>query len=280
MHPHDPFAWTPVRPRRNRAGCAAASRAGLKPTRADRPAWALRSGRARPGVRDNRDSRTRRSSSSRVRSGRWVSEGGAQSGRLGTCGAYRRRRRVPASRPRPYRDDIEVCCWKAAGLERRAAGFVEVTKLGFGVAPFREGLPAPHAGREIPEDREVVPRLGERLRQGAHCHHLQVGLGSADILSLEAHGGWQDDIGVPRAGRPREVLHDERVDPGEGPSQPRQILMVVEWISAGPVNQLYLRVGQPLAVEVERGARIQKHVGDARARNECLDPVLALWKRW
>ena len=68
-------------------------------------------------------------------------------------------------------------------------------------------------------------------------------------------------------------MHDDRVRPRKGLAQPVQILMVVERIAAGPIDQLDVGIGEPLAVEVERLARMQQHVGDARHRNEVGDAV-------
>ena len=63
-------------------------------------------------------------------------------------------------------------------------------------------------------------------------------------------------------------MHDDGVRPRKGVAQPVQILMMVERIAARPIDQLDVGVGEPLAVEVERLARMQQHVGDARHRNE------------
>ena len=74
-------------------------------------------------------------------------------------------------------------------------------------------------------------------------------------------------------------MQDDRIGAREGAAQPVQVLMVVERIAAGPIDQLYVGVSEPLPVVVERLARVQQHVGEARHRDEIGDAVAALRQR-
>src|SRR2546425_12667142 len=57
------------------------------------------------------------------------------------------------------------------------------------------------------------------------------------------------------------------------------MLVMVERVSPGPVAQTNLGIGQPLAVEIERLARLQQHVRQPRERNEGADRVAPLRQR-
>ena len=49
--------------------------------------------------------------------------------------------------------------------------------------------------------------------------------------------------------------------------------MMVEGIAARPVDEPDVRIGESPSVEVERRARLQQHVRDARERDEGVDAV-------
>ena len=70
-----------------------------------------------------------------------------------------------------------------------------------------------------------------------------------------------------------QFVHDQRVDRREGAAQPVEVLVVMERVAAGPVDQPDVGIGQRLAVVVEGLARIEQHVGDARDRDEVGDAV-------
>ncbi len=55
-----------------------------------------------------------------------------------------------------------------------------------------------------------------------------------------------------------------------------KILMVMERVAAGPVDQFGVGIGVALAVVVERGARAEQHVGYAGDGNEVVDARLEL----
>ena len=54
---------------------------------------------------------------------------------------------------------------------------------------------------------------------------------------------------------------------------------MMERVAARPIDELDIGIVQRAAVVVERLARIEQHVGDARHRNEVGDAVLALRQR-
>src|SRR3954463_13469380 len=56
--------------------------------------------------------------------------------------------------------------------------------------------------------------------------------------------------------------------PGKGLAQRVEVLVVMEGIAAGPVDQADIRIGARLAVVTITGAGMEQHVGDARDRNE------------
>ena len=67
-------------------------------------------------------------------------------------------------------------------------------------------------------------------------------------------------------------MNDDRVRTRQCPSQPREVLVVVERVAAGPVDQPDVRIGQAPAVVVELLARVQQQVGDRGHRNEVAAP--------
>ena len=75
------------------------------------------------------------------------------------------------------------------------------------------------------------------------------------------------------------LVHHQRVDLGEGPPQAVEILMVMERIAAGPVDQADVGIGPRLAVVAIGRAGIEQHVGDAGDRDEVGDAVAALRQR-
>ncbi len=74
-------------------------------------------------------------------------------------------------------------------------------------------------------------------------------------------------------------MHDERVELRKGLAQAVDVLVVMEGIAAGPIDQADVRIGPRLAVVAIGAAGIEQHVGDARHRNEIGDAVAALPQR-
>ena len=129
--------------------------------------------------------------------------------------------------------------------------------------------------RQPGEDIVIVARFAVRADRAVHRDHQRVAGRRADILALQGDRRRQDDVGVARGRGPRRLMHDDRVRTGKGAAQTAEILMMVERVAAGPVDQLDIGIGQALAVVVERFAGVQQHVGDARDRDEIGDAVAA-----
>ena len=168
---------------------------------------------------------------------------------------------------------------EAGGVEGGAGGFVQMPEPGLGVSALGEGVPGAEAGGEVREDGVVVAGLGVGGSGGVHGDHDGVGGGGADVLAFQRRGAREDDVGVARGGGPGAFMHDDGVGAGEGAAEAGEVLVVVEGVAAGPVDQADVGVGEVLAVELEGLAGVQQHVGDAGAGDERLDGVAALRKR-
>ncbi len=121
----------------------------------------------------------------------------------------------------------------------------------------------------------IVARLLVGRDGAVHRHQERIALSGADILALQGDRRRQCDVGMARRRRPHRILHDHGVRPAEGATQPAEILVVVERVAAGPIDQPDVGVGQALAVVIELFAGVQQQVGDARHRDEVGDAVAA-----
>jgi hypothetical protein len=72
------------------------------------------------------------------------------------------------------------------------------------------------------------------------------------------------------------LVHHHRLGFAKAAAQAVQVLVVVEGVAAGPVDQADIGVVPPLAVVVERRAGVQQHVGDARDGMKSRTPLRAL----
>ena len=128
--------------------------------------------------------------------------------------------------------------------------------------------------RQRAEDVVVVARLADRLDRLLHRDDEAVAPRAADVVALQRRGRRQHDVGVARGrGPPRLVDHDGfRSLPGA--AELVGVLVMVERIAAGPIDQADVRIIAALAVEVERLAGMQQAVGDARGRDGDVDRIL------
>ena len=97
--------------------------------------------------------------------------------------------------------------------------------------------------------------------------------GAADVVAFERRRRRQHDVGVARRRRPPRLVHDDGLRPLPGAAQPVEILMVVERIAAGPIDQPDVGIGRALAVVVVALAGMEQAVGDARRRDRELRRV-------
>ena len=88
------------------------------------------------------------------------------------------------------------------------------------------------------------------------------------IFALECRRRGKNDIGVARGCRPERFIDDDGLGFAPGFAQSVEVLVVMERIAARPVDQLDVGKGQCLAVERNRRAGVEQHVGNARHRNE------------
>ena len=93
------------------------------------------------------------------------------------------------------------------------------------------------------------------------------------MVALKRGGRRQDDVGVARHRRPPRLTDNNRLRLLPGPQQPVQILVVMEHIAPGPVNEPNIGVDIVLAIIGKQAVGIQQHVGNASNRNNLLDRI-------
>ncbi len=135
------------------------------------------------------------------------------------------------------------------------------------VAVFGERALVAEMPRQRAENIEIVLRIADRVDGAVHGENERVAGRASDVVALERGGGRQHDVGMARGRRPPALVHDHRLRLLPGALQAVEILMVMEGIAAGPVDQANIREGIAAAVEGIARARIEQHVGDTRHRN-------------
>ena len=144
------------------------------------------------------------------------------------------------------------------------------------IASLREGLLDAQSPRQRGKDIEIVARFADRIHGPSHRDQPWIGAGGADIVALQRHRRRQHDVGEFCHRRPGALVHDNGLRDIEGPSQPIDVLVMMERVAARPIDQLDIRVLHRAAVIFELLARMQEHVGDTRDRDEIGGAVLAL----
>ena len=114
------------------------------------------------------------------------------------------------------------------------------------------------------------------LRHGVHGDQQGIIGIAPDILALQGHGARQHEIRMPRRRGPGQLVDDQRVDLPEGPPQAGEILMMMERVSAGPIDQADIGISPRLPVVAIGRAGIEQHVRDAGDGDEVGDAVAAL----
>src|SRR5262249_10871538 len=141
----------------------------------------------------------------------------------------------------------------ALGSSARANAIVHPLAPAHLVAVFGERALVSEALRERAENIEVVLRLANGIDGLMHRENERVTGGAADVVALEKGGGGKHDIAVTRGCCPPALVHDYRFRLLPGAAQPIEILMVMEGIAAGPIDQA--NVGKRVAAAVEAVAR-------------------------
>ena len=107
--------------------------------------------------------------------------------------------------------------------------------------------PSRRRGRK---DIEIVARLANRLDRLLHGDDKGIPPRAADIVALERRRRRQHDVGVAGGRRPPRLVHNDGFGPLPGSAQPVEILMMMERIAAGPIDQPDVGIGAARAVEV------------------------------
>ena len=149
----------------------------------------------------------------------------------------------------------------------RAHLIVDPLAPGHVVAVFGERALVAEMPRQRAKNIEIVLRIADRVDGAVHGENEGVAGRASNVVALERGGGWQHDVGVTRGRRPPALVHDHRLRLLPGALQAVEILMVMEGIPAGPIDQANIGEGIAAAVEGVACARIEQHVGDARDRD-------------
>ena len=254
---------------------------GDKLQREARRGWrsgAFNAAAARRDGRGNRHSRNRRSLPTQSRSCRSASAAAPPSGRA------RNARTMPPSQGRigrissPSSQNASKSGASMPRASQRAPGrLVEVAQPLARRAALGERLRKAQPLGQPGKNGVIVARLAIRRRPPGASPPAADRPPEPPISSRSSViVAGKHDVGVARRRGPGRFMHDHRVRPGKRPAQPVEILVVVERIAAGPIDQPDVGIGQAPAVVVERLARMQQHVGDARHRDEIGDAVAAL----
>ena len=93
-----------------------------------------------------------------------------------------------------------------------------------------------------------------------------------NIITFERRRAGEDDVGTPCCWRPPRLVYDD----GFGLCQAQEtveILNLVERVATTPVDQADVRIGQPVAVEIQGRTRIEEHIHKPCHRDIGLDRV-------
>ena len=135
------------------------------------------------------------------------------------------------------------------------------------VAAFGEAVEEPEALGERAERLVVGAHLGWRLDRPVHRRDPGVGPAGGHVVALERGGRGEDDVGEARDRVPPRLVHDHGLGALPGARQAVQVLVVMERISAAPVDEAHVRERDAPAVVVDLTPRLEQHVGDTGDRH-------------
>ncbi len=145
------------------------------------------------------------------------------------------------------------------------------------VAAFGEGIFVAEAHGEGAENLEVAFRFSLRRDGAMHGEHVGIAGRAADIVAFQCGRRRQHDIGMTRCWRPPAVVDDNGLRLLPGLAQAVEVLMMMEGIAAGPVDQADVGIASATAVEFIGAAGLRQHVGDAGHRNGAVGRIG--WRR-
>ena len=136
-----------------------------------------------------------------------------------------------------------------------------------------------HPGRDSLEYLEIVPAFARWLNRLFHVDDVRVP-GNHDVVALKRSRAGKHYVGMLRQAIPAPFVNDYGFGLPPGAQQLVDILVMVEGVATGPVNQSNVRVLVGFSVEVEPLARPQKHVADPGDGNEAFHGIAALRERF
>ena len=154
----------------------------------------------------------------------------------------------------------------AVQVVEMAQPFHLAAALGEGV---RESEPPREAGIYV----VFVARPAHRVDGLLAGDNEAVELGCRDVVAFERGRAGQHDIGPLGRRRPPGLVDDDRVRSGPALEQVVQILVLVERVTAAPVDQPDVGVAAVLSVEAVGRARVEQHVRQPRDRDRVGDGV-------
>src|SRR5947208_12198123 len=119
-----------------------------------------------------------------------------------------------------------------------------------------EGFAKPEPLRQIGENVEIVARRSHRRDRLMHGEEITVS-GSSDVVSFERGRGRQDDVGAARTRGPPDVVDNDGFGALPAAQEPIDILMMVEWIAATPVDELDLGKSDAASVVIDARSRME-----------------------
>ena len=96
-----------------------------------------------------------------------------------------------------------------------------------------------------------------------------------NIITFERRRTGENDVGTPCCWRPPRLVYDDGFGLLPGTQETVEILNLVERVATTPVDQPDVRIGQPVAVEIQGRTGIEQHVGEPCHRDIGLDRVNA-----
>jgi hypothetical protein len=118
------------------------------------------------------------------------------------------------------------------------------------VTPLGEGLPVAEPQRQAMQDVEVVLRRADGFDRPLHRDHEAVARRRADVVAFERRRRRQHDVRKASRCLPPRLVHDDRFRALPASPQPVEVLVVVERVAAGPMDEAYVWIAGALAVEV------------------------------